>query len=489
MSDITPSEPLGESGESGEMPDLERDTVWRKNGEDRRITEESVLSPIDPADAILQRARDALGSTTVPETPYPIEALGVLAPACMAIAKGGQMAPEMAGQSLLAASALVTQGVTDVQTLAGTKPLSLYFLTIADSGDGKSTAETVALHPIKEYQRAEARLYREHRAEFELAKSGKGDSPQPPRAPYRIMRDGTVEGIRHSFSTGVPSQGIFTSEAAMVLSGYGMQPDTKAKTAGAFNALWDDGQISTGRAGSGRIELYGQRFSVHWMIQPEAARSAIMDSLLSSIGFWPRFLLASPPPAPPRKARPFNYDQEPHIREYWQICERMLEQPLEEDCTRLPVLKASPRATALAGEFFERMDHSAKVSGGMLTSIRPFAARSTEQAYRIAGVLAVMEDADVITDDLMRRAISLVSYSLEAWRVMFGDREEADAKRHALGLIAWMVRQPDMAAKSTAISKFGPRATRLKQPRDTALAVLEHAGLIRNFGSRWEVVI
>jgi hypothetical protein len=489
MSDLELKRTPGESGESGEAPYLARDAAWRTNGEGRRKTEESVLSPVDPVDGVLERARAALGDTAVPETPYPVEALGVLAPACNAIADGGQMAPEMAGQSLLAASALLAQSVTDVQTLAGTKPLSLYALTIADSGDGKSTAEKVALHPIIEHQRSEALLYRERRAESDRAKGGNGEKPEPPRAPYRIMRDGTVEGIRQSFSTGVPSQGLFTSEAAMVLSGYGMQPDTKAKTAGAFNALWDDGQVSTGRAGSGRLELYGQRLSMHWMIQPDAARSGIMDPTLSGIGFWPRFLLAWPPPAPPRKAQPFNYEQDPAIKKYWRICERMLQEPLEDDYARLPVLKGTQGAIELAGKFFERMDYNAKVPHGMLTAIRPYAARITEQAYRVAGVLAVVEEADAINADLMHRAISLVSYSLEAWRVVFGDREEAEARRQALGLINWMLQQPGMAAKATAISKMGPRATRPKHKRDTALALLEHAGLINQSGNRWEVEV
>ena len=70
---------------------------------------------------------------------YPMAALGPLAPACAAIASAGQVQPAMVGQALLGAASLLTQGLFNVETLNGPRPLSLYLLTLGDSGDGKST--------------------------------------------------------------------------------------------------------------------------------------------------------------------------------------------------------------------------------------------------------------------------------------------------------------------------------------------------------------
>src|SRR5690606_24008897 len=130
----------GESGESGENPRQQRNCAWRTSGESRRKVANS-----DPA-AILRHARDRLNPQPAVGIEYPTDALGPLTPACEALAEGGQMAPAMAGQCLLATAALLAQSVSDVRTLAGVKPLSIYSLTVADSGDGKSTAEAVALH-------------------------------------------------------------------------------------------------------------------------------------------------------------------------------------------------------------------------------------------------------------------------------------------------------------------------------------------------------
>lgn len=476
---------LGESGESGESPSAARDSAWRKNGESRRR-----MAKNSPA-VILEVARSRLDLKPLAALEYPTDALGPLAPACEAIADGGQMAPAMAGQCLLATSALLAQSCADVRTLAGVKPLSLNCFTIADSGDGKSTAESVAMKPIRERQREEAEAHRQQIAEYERAKAGRkrGESVESEvgRPPYRIMRDGTVEGIRSGFQHGLPAQGVFTSEAAIMVSGYGMTPDNRAKTCGTFNALWDDGEVSVSRSLTGRIQLYGRRLSLHWLIQPEAARSALHDPLMAGIGFWPRFLIAWPAPAAPRKAMPFVAERDARIRGFWSLCERLLERPIGEDCAGLPAIESTPEAEQLACKFFERMEVAAKSERGELATIKPFAIRGTEHVFRVAGVLAVVGGRGEIDLEAMRSAIRLVSYSLDTWRGIFGDRDQAEAHAQAIHLLEWIVKQKGMAASETSILKIGPRATRSRSSRDTALAVLEQIGVIERDGANWQV--
>jgi hypothetical protein len=91
-----------------------------------------------------------------PAEPYPVEALGpVLSSAAAAIAQKVQVPPAMAAQSVLAAAALVAQGHADVLLPYGqTRPLSLYLVTVAASGDRKSTADNEALWPIRKHEKA-----------------------------------------------------------------------------------------------------------------------------------------------------------------------------------------------------------------------------------------------------------------------------------------------------------------------------------------------
>jgi hypothetical protein len=450
--------PPGETGERGENPSVARVSPGRKKGELGRIGGE--FRPFRP-----------------PE--YPVEALGPLAKACQAIAEEGQLNPAMAGQCLLSAAALICQSHVDVSTLAGAKPVSLYFLTVGESGDGKSTAESAALRPVREYQRELSKWYAETCAGLSQGPKKKGEpSPEAPRAPYILMRDGTVEGIRRGFAEGVPSQGVFTSEAAIMLTGYGMNADNRAKTAGCFNALWDDGELSVVRALTGRTQLYDRRLSLHWLIQPSAAAAAMRDPLLSGMGFWARFLAAWPASPPPRKAKPFNPAKIEAVGEFWGRCAELLREPLQDDCADLFTIRSSREAFAFAKAFFERMEEAAKAREGELELVRPFALRGTELMFRIAGVLAHFAGEREINLLTMQGAARLVAYSLETWKGIFGERDEAEARTDAQTLLEWLRKLPAGQATETAILRIGPKALRSRWRRDRALATLQLEGLV-----------
>ena len=397
---------------------------------------------------------------------YPIDALGPLAPVAKAIAEHGQLDIATAGQSVLGVAALLVQGRYDVQTLSGIKPTSLYLLSIMDSGDGKSTAEEIALQKVTEHEKSEAK-----RLKLQCGDGAKGEDTVP--EPYLTVRDATVEGIRRSFSNGVPSQGAFTSEAAVMLCGWGMSAEQRAKTAGTLNGLWDNGALSVTRGGQKRIQLYNRRFSAHWMIQPDAATEALHDPLLSNIGFWPRFLIAWPSPMKPRLAKAWQWWDDDSVKRFWGECDGHLQKQTKDEAAGI-IIKPDEQAMTLAGKFFERMEQEARDRGGKLRDVKPFAIRATEQAFRVAGVLAGFEGETVITVAKMKNGILLASHSLETWQGIFGKRQAAQHERWARLLHKWMLTQADGVASETAMLRLAnPKELRHKDRRDTALAFLQ----------------
>ena len=416
---------------------------------------------------------------------YPVDSLGPLADPCEAIATGGQLDRAIVGQCLLATAALLTQSHRNVQTLDGSRSLNLYVLTTGLSGDGKSSAERIALQRVRDWQSTNAKRYR---AAIEQANNTpKGERKEPPRAPYRVMGDATVEGIRRSFAEGLPSQGVFTSEAAAILTGYGMTPEHRAKTAATFNALWDSGTLSVARGTAGRVELYERRLSMHWLIQPDAVRSTLSDPALSAIGFWPRFLLATPAPSLPRTADRFQPEQHAPIRAFWARCDQLLDAAIPEDCSGLPLIIPDAEAYGIAGQFFERMEIAAKVKGGALESVRPFAVRATEQMFRVAGVLAAFQDHRDLNANDVRNAIALVSYSLDCWRNAFGNQDDDNDHERALQLFKWLAKQPGTVAREASILQLAPKPLRSRSARDAATAMLDHFGLIVREGDAWRI--
>lgn len=445
-----------------------------------RAAGEASLRPAFDRPAAIKRAAELLApkldARTAPA--YPVAALGPLADACAAIAEHGQVQPAMAGQCLLGAASLLTQGLHNVETLAGRRPLSLYLLTLGDSGDGKSMAQGVALQSVHDWQRAAGERYRAGLAGFEraCAKRKKGDDPpQPPASPYRLMRDATIEGLRRDLDCGPVSQGAFSDEAAAILAGYGMSAEHRAKTAATYSGLWDNGHLSVSRATAGRIERYGRRVALHWLVQPAAAADTLGDPLLAQLGFWPRFLPAWPAPLPPRLARPFHPDRLPAIGRYWQRCAELLDVLLPDDATDCPVLPLADAARALLGAAFERFEALAR--RGELKPIKPYALRAAEQAARVAGVLAAFAGRPEVGTDAMRDALAIVGYGLDTWRAIADEGAADPTAGHALRLYEWLTARPGWRERLAVIVKDGPAPTRTKDRRDAALDLLGEFGL------------
>ena len=438
------------------------------------------------ASAMTAAARLVLAPTRTSGDQYPIRALGPLADACNAVATNGQLRPAMAGQCLLAAAALLTQGLWNVETMAGVKPLSLYLLTLGESGDGKSTAQGVALRAVTQWQRRTAQTYGDALRQFETARAGRkrGDElPDEPKMPFRLVGDATVEGLRRDLDGGSSSQGVFSDEAAAILSGYGMSPEHRSKTAGVFSKLWDDGHLSISRVGGGRVERYGRRLSLHWLIQPMAAAESLGDPLLSALGFWPRFLLSWPDPSLPRKARAFRPDEVPAINAYWRRCEELLAIDLPDDAGDCPTIGLSPEAREVVEQAFERFEKQAKLRDGALRDVKPFALRATEQVCRISGVLAAFAGRGKVSGDDARNALSLALHSIGAWQSVMEHGAMDPSKADALRLFEWVANQPGAATSTTDILKRAtPHSLRSKDTRDGAIALLHAHRLIDREG-------
>jgi hypothetical protein len=428
------------------------------------------VSEAMPRDEALALAREALMPEQDPGVEYPIHALGPLAGVAERIAQGVQCDQALAGQSVLAAVALLAQAIANVRTLDGAiKPLSLYALTIASSGDGKDSADRIALRPIHEWQREAARAY-----EHALRQQVGGDQGGL-MEPFRVTADVTIEGLRRGFQKGMPSQGVFSTEAGTLLAGHAMNHENRIKTAAALCGLWDRGHLSVSRVGTGRLEKFGLRLSAHLLVQPAAVIEALTDDGLAGIGFWPRFLLAWPAPLPPRRYRPFRAEQDPVIVTYWERMAALLRHPIRDDLDGLPALEMSEAAQSRLAEFFEEAEHESR--RGDWQAVRPFGLRAAELAARIAGVLTIYAGGSEIDEAASENAITLARYSLANWRAALEDGRADPVARHAFTLYRWLLEHGEAVSRRD-ILRLGPAVLRSKNRRDEAIERLDAAGLI-----------
>ena len=196
-------------------------------------------------------------------------------------------------QSALAVASLAVQGFADVETLGGARPVAIYALTIAKSGERKSACDAPFLGPIRAREKEQATTYRAERDDWarrqaiwkaqydgivsgsrkkggdpvaaEAALRALGPEPQPPALIDRTVSEPTFEGLTKLFAQGQPSLGLFSDEGGQFLGGHAMNSENRQKTLAAFNDLWQGDAIKRARAmGTTR---YGRRLAIHLMVQ------------------------------------------------------------------------------------------------------------------------------------------------------------------------------------------------------------------------------
>lgn len=282
---------------------------------------ERVRAAIDNSEEVVAEGPRRLMRELPPADPFPVDALGdVLAPAAYAIHDRVQAPLAICGQSVLSAATLVVQAHVDVELPTGhSKPVSNFFVTIAEFGERKTACDTEALWPIRKRESALREL---HAADFltytndktawdkardVAVKRGKGNrehikaaldalgpAPVPPLDPMLICPEPTFEGLCKLFAVGSPSLGIFASEGGQFIGGHGMSDDNKLRTATGLSSVWDGESIRRVRAGDGASILPGRRLSMHLMVQPDVASILLNDRLLTSQGWLSRTLFTAP---------------------------------------------------------------------------------------------------------------------------------------------------------------------------------------------------
>lgn len=260
---------------------------------------------------------------TIPSE-FPVNSLPkLLREATIALHSKIQAPLAICAQSILAVSNLAVQAHADVMLpiIEQRRPISCFFLTIAESGERKSSCDNEALSAIKEH---EAKLKQEYDGQVEdwqnaadsydsqkhaILKDKKrypdvttrkhalnqlGQKPTPPLTPIILCPEPTFEGLCRLMQNSHPSLGIFSSEGGQFIGGYGMREENKIRTATALSSAWDGEPIKRIRAAEQPVIITGKRLAMHLMVQPNIAASFLSDHDLKSQGLLSRLLVISP---------------------------------------------------------------------------------------------------------------------------------------------------------------------------------------------------
>jgi hypothetical protein len=448
-----------------------------------------------------------------PPDPFPVDALGdVLAPVAHAIHDRVQAPLAICAQSVLAAATLAVQGHADIELPFGgrrVKPLSSYFVTIAETGERKTEADFHAMWAIRKHEKnlrekydGEMPSYVNDKTAWEKAreavvKNGKGDRPKTkaaldqlgpaptaPLAPMLIASEPTFEGLTKQFTNHRPSLGLFSSEGGQFIGGHGMNEENKLKTASGLSSLWDGEPVRRVRAGDGASVFTGRRVTAHLMVQPDVACILLQDPLLLNQGILSRILTTSPESAAgKRKPRAEQEETDKIIKDYGSLLLQILERPLPLAAGKTNELE--PRALPLsmeAAELWKQFVQNVESSigpGGDLETIKGLANKLPEHAARLAGVITLIGDinAPEVSEQSMKAGIALAEhYVAEAMRLFEVTRINADL-RLAQRVLDWLHRtwgEPNSSLPD--IYQRGPNAVRDQGTARKLVAILVDHG-------------
>ena len=357
----------------------------------------------------------------------------------------------MAAQSVLAVAALAAQAHADVQLPFGqTRPLSLALITVASSGDRKTSTDREAAWPVRTYEEELGADYadkqeatqdctgawdaekkriegdkKQNRDGRKLLLEQLGPVPLAPLHPFITAPEPTIEGLIKAMPRAVASLGLFSAEGGQFVGGHGMSTDQRLKTAAGLSSLWDGDTIKRIRAGDGVTILKGRRLSLHMMVQPDVAAVFLNDPLLRDQGLLSRILVAAPcSMAGTRTYQETAAGDEVAIREYGKHILHLLRAPavMAHGTDNELVARALPMSTeaqACWRAFHDETERQIGI-GGRLAPVRDFAGKAAEHAARVAGVLTIVSDlnATEISSGEMADAVALVRWHLgEALRL------------------------------------------------------------------------
>ncbi len=443
----------------------------------------------------------------VPPAPdYPLHELGPLEAVARAVHDKVQAPAAIGAQSALCIAAFAVQGLADVETLAGTAPCSLFGLTIALSGERKSSCDRLLMTSVYDHQRSLMDAAKDEQAQHEndlqiwdvkatvLKKAvAAGDEaaerelraldpkPEPPLSGVVCPGDPTFEGLVKLFAVGRPSLGLFNDEAGSFVGGHSMGKDHRLKTMAGLSKLWDGGPINRTRGGDGAESLYGRRLSTHLLIQLAAAAGLLSDPVAAAQGFLPRFLISHPNSTiGTRTATTYQPASDAAIAAFHGKIGLLLrlDLPLREGTRNelVPrVLALSPDARQLLQGYAIRIEKM-QVIDGPLRPICAFASKSAEQAARIAGVLTLYENpyAMEVSRERMINGIELAQYYLEEALRIGADACVPEDVQNAETIRRWFgARWCQSYISVRAVVKSGPNAVRNTTTVRAAFRVLE----------------
>ncbi|MCG9042137.1 YfjI family protein [Laribacter hongkongensis] len=457
------------------------------------------------------------GQTMQYQSQYPTHALPTLLFDAVTEVSNQTQAPiELIAGAALAASATACQHMANVRLpFDKVCPISIGVITIAESGERKSTVDSFFIKPIREFQEKYDQAFQIEFAEFKSKKSvwdsikkgilreiqkksAYGESieaeqkslfelemkePIRPKKIKLIYDDTTPSALMGGLHEHSLSAALWSDEGASVLGGHGVDDLSK------INSLWSGTPIDLSRKNSPSFSINGARLTLSIMAQQCVLDGFIRrkkDSARGS-GFLARMLVAAPASTQGNRYNSLLFMKKSDLEAINELHKWQTEM-LKKGCHFTPPSKELTFSdeskniwTKFTNENERHLAHNQAFA-----EIRDFCSKSGENAARLAAIFQLIEnrESQIISAKNTENAISVIRwYTLEFKRIFAEDPQVTMVNNSKL-LLNWL-KEKSMHIKQYYIPKsyilqYGPAALRKKATLEDAILLLESQNMIQS---------
>lgn len=452
--------------------------------------------------------------------PYPVEALPpIVRDAICEVASYVQAPLALIAASALSAVSTAVQTRFSVQRdprLSG--PATLYLLTVAESGERKSTVDKMFTAAVREWEAKQKREHRKKRAKFDAAmddwrrdgrelddrlKAGVhadelgGDfdprfihamnMPVEPKLRTIMYGDDTPEALAIALAE-YPVAAIISAEAGVIFGSHGMNADSVTRNLAQANAMWDGDAIRQGRVGRDRLVVEGMRVTMGLQVQPAVLDAFVQKTggLARGIGYFARFLFSQPESTQGSRYYVIENKDEGALRAFDGRMTTLLdlEAQFDENDRLMPLYVGFDDEAYESWYRFHDEVEEQLGEGDVFSGIRDVASKAADNAARIACCLHVFANANSanIGRTTMQGACSLMRWYLDEAMRFARARDCTEEVRNAELLEEWLVgefkKRKGASITVNDVRQKGPGAIRLKRKLDDAIDMLESHGRI-----------
>jgi len=455
------------------------------------------------------------------ESAYPVQQFPpVLRNVIQALHNNTQIPVELIGNVVLAATSLTCQSLIEViqPHTNMPEPCSLYLMTIAESGEGKTTINKQVMKPcytfatelIQQYeqqlidykkklklwkirqQALESNLrqaikkgYSGENEEHEISKHAQNEPLRPAR-PNFIYEDTSLKALVEGLNEH-PEAGFISDEAITFFKSY------LKNNPGLLNKAWD-GEMFDFRRADGEIYQITPRLTFSLMSQPGVFMDYIKKHGVSAraSGFLSRFLFAwAESSIGNRQNTQTAIETEYDLNIFHERVVELLEQnkiQISDTMAQKKTLKLSDKALTVWQDNRAQIERKL-APGGEWEHIRDIASKASANTLRIAALLQYFhkDSSETIQSSVVECAIKIMNWYLnQADNIFYPMSERCQFEQDVRELYSWIMNKINQnngyAILKNDLEKYGPhrlRRTEKLMPVLNQLIAQGHIGIIQ----------